>query len=146
MKRIKKTKIIATLGPATSSVESIESLIKEGVDVLRINFSHSTHKEAEKMIAYEANLIFENHIAKGQLNHIIHFRQHIQEAQNQAINKALRQLDQGMSPEAVVVDSIRKLTNVFLHKPTTQLKQAILDKEENILKASKYLFETDDVT
>ena len=50
MKRIKKTKIIATLGPATSSVESIESLIKEGVDVLRINFSHSTHKEAEKMI------------------------------------------------------------------------------------------------
>ncbi len=50
MKRIKKTKIIATLGPATSSIESIESLIKEGVDVLRINFSHSTHKEAEKMI------------------------------------------------------------------------------------------------
>ena len=48
MKRIKKTKIIATLGPASSSVESIESLIKEGVDVLRINFSHSTHKEAEK--------------------------------------------------------------------------------------------------
>ncbi len=50
MKRIKKTKIIATLGPASSSAESIESLIKEGVDVLRINFSHSTHKEAEKMI------------------------------------------------------------------------------------------------
>ena len=50
MKRIKKTKIIATLGPATSSVESIESLVKEGVDVLRINFSHSTHKEAEKVI------------------------------------------------------------------------------------------------
>ena len=50
MKRIKKTKIIATLGPATSSVESIESLIKEGVDVLRINFSHSTHKEAENVI------------------------------------------------------------------------------------------------
>ena len=38
MKRIKKTKIIATLGPASSSVESIKSLIKEGVDVLRIKF------------------------------------------------------------------------------------------------------------
>ena len=50
MKRIKKTKIIATLGPASSSAESIESLIKEGVDVLRINFSHSTHKEAENVI------------------------------------------------------------------------------------------------
>ena len=50
MKRLKKTKIIATLGPSTSSVEAIENLIKEGVDVLRINFSHSTHEEAEFLI------------------------------------------------------------------------------------------------
>ena len=50
MRRIKKTKIIATLGPSTSSRESIEMLIKEGADVLRINFSHSTHKEAESLI------------------------------------------------------------------------------------------------
>ena len=50
MKRLKKTKIIATLGPSTSSIETIESLIKEGVDVFRINFSHSTHKEAEFLI------------------------------------------------------------------------------------------------
>tara|TARA_B100000900_G_scaffold408785_1_gene423617 strand:- start:3183 stop:4613 length:1431 start_codon:yes stop_codon:yes gene_type:complete len=50
MKRLKKTKIIATLGPSTSTFESIENLIKEGVDVLRINFSHSTHKEAEFLI------------------------------------------------------------------------------------------------
>ena len=50
MRRIKKTKIIATLGPSTSSRESIEMLIKEGADVLRINFSHSTHKEAKSLI------------------------------------------------------------------------------------------------
>ena len=50
MRRIKKTKIIATLGPSTSSIESIEMLIKEGADVLRINFSHSNHKEADKLI------------------------------------------------------------------------------------------------
>ena len=50
MKRIKKTKIIATLGPATSSYNTIEELIKEGVDVFRINFSHSSHQEAEILI------------------------------------------------------------------------------------------------
>ena len=50
MKKIKKTKIIATLGPASSSSDSIEKLIKEGVDVLRINFSHSSHDEAEALI------------------------------------------------------------------------------------------------
>ena len=136
-----ETEINQLEGCQLLNIDDLQKQLQEGQ-------AHRTQaaKEAEKMIAYEANLIFENHIAKGQLNHIIHFRQHIQEAQNQAINKALRQLDQGMPPEAVVVDSIRKLTNVFLHKPTTQLKQAILDKEENILKASKYLFETDDVT
>ena len=50
MKRIKKTKIIATIGPSSSSSERIEKLIKEGVDVLRINFSHSSHKEAGILI------------------------------------------------------------------------------------------------
>jgi len=51
MRRIKKTKIIATLGPSTSSRDSIEMLIKEGTDVFRINFSHSSHKEAKSLIS-----------------------------------------------------------------------------------------------
>ena len=50
MKRIKKTKIIATLGPSTSSANCIEKLINAGVDVLRINFSHSSHEQAEALI------------------------------------------------------------------------------------------------
>ena len=50
MKKLKKTKIIATLGPSTSSNEAIEKLIKEGVDVFRINFSHSSHEEAQVLI------------------------------------------------------------------------------------------------
>ena len=50
MKRIKKTKIIATLGPSTSSANCIEKLINAGVDVFRINFSHSSHEQAEALI------------------------------------------------------------------------------------------------
>jgi len=50
MKRFKKTKIIATLGPSSSSGDCIKKLITEGVDVLRINFSHSTHDEAKTLI------------------------------------------------------------------------------------------------
>ena len=41
---MKKTKIVATLGPATASEEMIEKLINEGVDVFRFNFSHADHK------------------------------------------------------------------------------------------------------
>ncbi|MGR3178436.1 MAG: pyruvate kinase [Candidatus Anammoxibacter sp.] len=39
--KIKRTKIIATLGPATSSPEMIEKLVKAGANIFRINTSHS---------------------------------------------------------------------------------------------------------
>lgn len=41
----KRTKIIATIGPASSSQETIESLILAGVNIFRLNFSHGTHQE-----------------------------------------------------------------------------------------------------
>ncbi len=44
----RRTKIIATLGPATDSVEAMTQLIKAGVDVVRLNFSHSSHEEHKK--------------------------------------------------------------------------------------------------
>ena len=37
---VRRTKIVATLGPATESDEAIDALIKAGVDVVRLNFSH----------------------------------------------------------------------------------------------------------
>ena len=39
------TKIVATLGPASSSPEMLEALIREGVDVVRLNFSHGTAQD-----------------------------------------------------------------------------------------------------
>ena len=48
---IRKTKIIATIGPATSSKEMIKLLIQKGVNVCRLNFSHLSHNEAEEIIS-----------------------------------------------------------------------------------------------
>lgn len=45
-----KTKIVATVGPASSSKEMLRALIKEGVDVFRLNFSHGTHEDHLKVI------------------------------------------------------------------------------------------------
>ncbi len=40
----KKTKILATVGPASDSVEVLEGLIRAGVNLFRLNFSHGTHE------------------------------------------------------------------------------------------------------
>jgi pyruvate kinase len=43
--KMRKTKIVCTLGPATDSLEILEELIKNGMNVGRLNFSHGTHEE-----------------------------------------------------------------------------------------------------
>jgi pyruvate kinase len=45
-----RTKIVCTLGPASSSPEVIRSLMEAGLDVARINFSHGTHEEHARVI------------------------------------------------------------------------------------------------
>lgn len=45
-----KTKIVATIGPATSSYEMLKSIILAGVDVCRINSSHGTYEDHLKVI------------------------------------------------------------------------------------------------
>ena len=50
MPNTKKTKIVATLGPATSSKDVIRDMIKAGVDVFRINFSHADYEDVRERI------------------------------------------------------------------------------------------------
>ncbi len=42
---VRRTKIVCTLGPASSSRESIETLVTAGMDAARLNFSHGTHSD-----------------------------------------------------------------------------------------------------
>lgn len=56
MSERKKTKIVATLGPSTDTPEIIETMILEGVDVFRINFSHADHSEVENRIKMVRNV------------------------------------------------------------------------------------------
>lgn len=42
---MRRSKIVATIGPASSSEETIVQLVRAGIDVARLNFSHGTHEE-----------------------------------------------------------------------------------------------------
>ena len=50
MKNIKKTKIVATLGPASSDRDTIKEMMIAGVNVFRINFSHADYEAAKQRI------------------------------------------------------------------------------------------------
>jgi len=49
-KLLKKTRIVATIGPPCWDTDSISALIQSGVDVFRLNFSHGTHEEKGDII------------------------------------------------------------------------------------------------
>ena len=49
---MRKTKIICTLGPASSSEEMVRKLMLAGMDVARFNFSHQGHAEHKKPVSY----------------------------------------------------------------------------------------------
>jgi len=59
---IRKTKIIATIGPATSSKEMLKKIISKGVNVCRLNFSHLTHADAKEIISNIKEINQELHV------------------------------------------------------------------------------------
>ena len=46
----RKTKIVVTIGPATCSKEKLKQLIKRGVNVFRLNFSHGSHEDHKQVV------------------------------------------------------------------------------------------------
>ncbi len=60
-----KTKIVSTLGPASSDYETIKALVSAGVDVFRLNFSHGKHEDKTKVIKIIQRVNAENSLHVG---------------------------------------------------------------------------------
>ncbi len=52
MKRNRRVKILATLGPASDNEEAISKLVEAGADIFRINMSHASHEILQRTIEY----------------------------------------------------------------------------------------------
>ncbi len=48
--RLRRAKIVATLGPASSTIEVFRELVRAGLDVARLNFSHGSHEQKAELI------------------------------------------------------------------------------------------------
>ncbi|MEP4534837.1 MAG: pyruvate kinase [Cyclobacteriaceae bacterium] len=53
---LKKTKIVATVGPASRDIDTLRQLIRSGANVFRLNFSHGSHEDHQKTIEMVRNL------------------------------------------------------------------------------------------
>lgn len=62
----------------------------------------------------------------------------------QLLQKAKKQLEQGMSPEQALEELARTLTNKLLHEPSRQLRQSGSDIENNLIEAARSLFNLKD--
>src|SRR5262249_16693029 len=51
MRRLRRTKIVATLGPASSDRATIGRLFEAGADVFRVNMSHTSHEKMRELVA-----------------------------------------------------------------------------------------------
>ena len=53
---MRKTKIICTIGPATSNYDKLKEMYEAGMNIIRLNMSHATHKWADRMIDHIVEL------------------------------------------------------------------------------------------
>src|SRR3954462_5836384 len=59
MRRLRRTKILATLGPASSDRNVIANLFRAGADVFRINMSHTSHERLRDLVSLIRAVEFE---------------------------------------------------------------------------------------
>jgi pyruvate kinase len=66
----KRTKILATVGPASDTIEILAALIKAGVNVFRLNFSHGTHEYHSQVLSNIRQAVRETGLLVGVLQDI----------------------------------------------------------------------------
>jgi pyruvate kinase len=97
----KRTKIVATIGPASESEEMLRRLIEAGMDVVRLNFSHRSAEQAKPLVARIRKVADELGVFVGILGDLRGPRIRVGEMQDGAV-----QLDQGqkivLTPNPVI--------------------------------------------
>jgi len=98
-------------------------------------------QKAEQLVSTLSSEILKTINLKNQQQLIIQLRERSFQITSEQIKKAKMLLTKGTCPEAVIVDSLQQLTSRLLHLPTTQLKNAIYQKDQEKTMHLKQLFD-----
>lgn len=106
------------------------------------------NKQSRENAANEAYAIIDESLAvyaqeyraRHSVSAIKTYRQHAETLRDEALEKALRDLSNGMSADEVIKQMANSLTNKLLHTPTSQLKKASTEGNQELLTLTKKLF------
>ncbi len=126
-------------------VSSLDDVYLYTVDDLRDVIDEN--KQSREAAAAEASLIVDDCVAdylkerraRHSIAAIKSYRQYAEQLRDEVLQKALRDLDNGLQAEQVVRQMAKSLTNKLLHNPTQQLKQAGEEGQHELLMLSQQL-------
>ncbi len=121
------------------TVDDLEQVIEENRASRR-----EAAQQAEAIIDLQVDHYLSWWEAQGRQDALRHLRSDGLLARDQALAKALEQLEQGEDPQQVMKRMAHQLTNRLLHAPTAALRQAALDGDSDLLRAAERLFKSDD--
>jgi len=110
------------------------------------------NKQSREAAANEAHTIVEESLtlfaqevrARHSVSAIKSYRQHAEALRDEALDKALKDLSNGVSADVVIKKMANALTNKLLHTPTSRLKQASTEDNQELLTLTKKIFAIDD--
>jgi glutamyl-tRNA reductase len=120
------------------SIDDLQQIIADNV-----SSRHEAATEAEAIIDLAVADFGRDDKSRMVTETLVKFRRRHDEIKQQELDKALKRLQNGENPEAVLTNFANQLTNKMIHNPSVQMKQAKAEGREDILDAVNRLFDLD---
>jgi len=122
------------------TVDDLRSVIDEGR-----KSREDAAIEAHSIIADNLTKYERERKARDSVATIKAYRQQAEKLRDEVLQKALRDLENGIDPAQVLNQMAHNLTNKMLHQPTSNLKQASVEGDQDLIRLSHQLFGLDDI-
>ncbi|MCX7928340.1 MAG: pyruvate kinase [Patescibacteria group bacterium] len=137
---LKRTKIVATIGPASDSSKIIEKLIKNGLNVARLNFSHGTHethlanaqkiREASKKLGKPVAILQDLQGPKIRLGILSEEKINLKKGQIVTFYHANLQIDNRIPIQVDIFPYLEKNNHILINDGLTRLSVISVNKQK----------------
>ena len=117
------------------TVDDLQEIIEEN-----LQSRQQAAEQAKEIIDVQVQTFLDWQRSLKVVDVIREIREHTEELSQEVLEKAIKQIAQGKTPEEALNFLARSLTNKFLHQPSIELRQASLDSRHDLIEYSRSLF------